>query len=289
MRGLAKYVMRGRNQAVMMAVLATGTVFFAWLAAAIVALVTLRRGSREGGLVLFWALLPALVLAYMGETGPLSTLLGTALLASVLRATSSWPWALVAAVSSGLLSSLLLLALAPEYIELVQRLFADTLEQLASQSDDTSQAEQLRSMSPTASQVAGLLGLSNAFTITLCLILARWWQAALYNPGGFQTEFHRLRLAPPLTAALVAIGLLLSSMGAEYRLWALIFAVPLIFAGFALVHGLAARRSLNVQWLAIFYVLWLLVDPVKVLVLILAVVDSWIDIRRRLGANSGPK
>jgi hypothetical protein len=109
MRALAEYVMRGRAQAVLVAALATGTVLFAWIGAAVVALVTLRKGAGHGAYVLFWALLPAAMLAALGDPGPVTTLLGVMLLAVVLRASHSWSWSLVAAVLSGLLTGLLLL------------------------------------------------------------------------------------------------------------------------------------------------------------------------------------
>ncbi len=60
MRALAQYVMRGRMQAVIVAAVATGSVLFAWLGAAVVALVTLRKGTNQGLYVLFWALLPSI-------------------------------------------------------------------------------------------------------------------------------------------------------------------------------------------------------------------------------------
>ncbi len=82
MRALAEYVMRGRMQAVIVAAVATGSVLFAWIGAAVVALVTLRKGTNQGLYVLFWALLPAFIVAWGGDTGPLTTLLGVALAAS---------------------------------------------------------------------------------------------------------------------------------------------------------------------------------------------------------------
>ncbi len=289
MRALAEYVMRGRSQAIFAAVLTTGTVLFAWVGAAVVALVILRKGIRQGVHVMFWAMLPAMIVAAYGDTGPVTTLLGVALVASMLRATSSWSWALVAAVVSGVLTAIVLLTLGQGYIEQILHLLGDTLAQLASQSENSEQSEQLLSLKPSAQQVAGLLGLSNAFTVIMCLILARWWQALLYNPGGFRQEFHLLRLTPQLSIGLVMTGLLLSSLGSDYRLWALIVAVPFMFAGFALIHGLAGQRQLNGNWLGLFYFMWLLLDPVKALVLIIAVIDSWFDIRGRLAKSQGPE
>ena len=282
MRALAEYVMKGRAQAIVVAALASTTVLFAWVGAAVVALVILRQGTKEGFFVLLWALLPAIVMAGLGDTGPLTTMLGVAMLATVLRATTSWSLTLVAAVLSGVLTGLVLLAFGQAYIEEILRFVGEFITQMQNQA---AEGQQVNIPTPTASQILGLLGLGNAITTTLCLILARWWQALLYNPGGFREEFHKLRLTPPLTVLLLVAGIALSSLGADYRFWALIFAVPFIFAGFALVHGFAALKGLSGHWLAMFYFTWFVLDPLKALLLLVVVVDSWFDLRGRLASK----
>lgn len=280
MRALAEYVMKGRSQAVIIAVIATGSIIFSWVGAAIIALVTLRQGPKHGSYVLLWTMLPALVLASMGDTTPVTTLLGAMLGATVLRLTGTWSWTLVATVVSGLITGLLLLAFGQGYIEELLKLLNETLTQLSSQSGEGSP---LVTGEPTPLQIAGLLGLSNAFTVAMCLVLARWWQALLYNPGGFGDEFKRLKLSPQLAIGLLLPGLALSTLGSDYRLWAVIFSVPFMFAGFALVHALVAQKNMKGGWLTVFYISWLLLDPMKALLIVAAVVDSWVDIRKRLG------
>lgn len=279
MRALAEYAMKGRAQAVIVAGFATGSVLFAWVGAAIVALVTLRKGGAQGSHVLFWAMCPAVVIAAMGDTGPATTLLGVMLAALVLRHTASWQMALLAALASGVLTVLVMATIGQHYVEEILRLLNDAFSQVASQSDNLSQTE---GALPTVSQITGLLGLSNAFIVVVSLILARWWQSVLYNPGGFGVEFKALRLSPQLTVLLIAIGLSVSMLGADYRLWALLFVLPLVFSGIALVHALVEKRKLSSNWLVVFYISCLLLDPVKVVLLFLAIIDSWFDIRRRV-------
>ena len=98
-----------------------------------------------------------------------------------------------------------------------------------------------------------------------------------------------MRLPPQLTIVLLVIGLVLSALGPDYRLWSVIFAVPFMFAGFALVHGLAATKQLNSNWLTVFYIGWLLFDPIKALLLIVAIVDSWLHIRGRVAKSQPPE
>lgn len=280
MRALAEFVMKGRAQAVFAATLATGSVFLAWVGAAVVALVILRRGLSAGAYVLFWALLPGLVLAYWGDSGPLAALLGTSLLAVVLRLSASWTMTLCAAVLSGLLTGLAIQLFGQGYIQEILHLLSDFVAQMQTQTEVGPQAA---ISLPSATQIIGLLALSNALTVVLCLILSRWWQAVLYNPGGFAQEFQGFRIAPSVTLALLVVAVLVASLGADYRFWALILMVPFIFAGFGLVHAIVAKKQLGGNWLVVFYLCWFVLDPLKLALLIAVVADSWVNIRGRLG------
>jgi MFS family permease len=286
MRALAEYIMRGRFQAILAATLATGTAFFAWVGAAIVALVILRRGFEQGKYVLAWALLPALMWMAGANAEPLATVLATSVVAMVLRATASWPWALVGAVAAGLVAGALVMAFGESYLQQLEQMAKMASDILAQWAGDSPVQSQLPMVVPTKLQFAGGLGLSTAFSASVSLILARWWQATLYNPGGFREEFVTLRLTPQLTLILLVIGCTFVAMGSNYWSWALIFAIPLTFAGFALVHAIAQSRQISNSWLVAFYLFWLLLQPLKMLLLIAAVADSWLDIRTRLTNRS---
>ena len=79
-----------------------------------------------------------------------------------------------------------------------------------------------------------------------------------------------------------------STLGLEYRTWAMMFFIPLSFAGLALVHARAASRGGGSGWLSVFYVAWVLFDPVKLVVVMFAIADSWFDFRQRWGAPPRP-
>jgi hypothetical protein len=205
--------------------------------------------------------------------------LGVALAAWVLRSSHSWPLALSAAVLSGLLVGMALMLFGGEYLQTLVTLVADFFSRLQEQNEGLQLAD------PTAAQVAGLLGWGNALSVSLCLLLARWWQSVLYNPGGFKTEFQLFRLPQPMTVLLLLVAIALVSLGANYWFWALMLSLPFIFAGFGLVHAMAAKRQLSGFWLGCFYFSWLLLDPVKVLLLLAVVVDSWYDLRARVASR----
>jgi hypothetical protein len=286
MKGLAAFVMRGRFQALMVTVAGAGSLLFCWISAAVVALVTLRKGAGAGVWLLAWALLPsgALLYAY-GDSGPLTLLVGTTLLAAVLRSTVNLPLALLVSVPVGALTGLGLVAFGGEYLDQIVTVFGQflgTMEQQLSQG-----GEPVVLVRPDALQVAGMLGAGTAASSALCLLLARYWQAALYNPGGFGQEFRALYYPPVVTAALALGAVALASGGAQYRTWAMICVVPLALAGLALVHARAAWRGQGKGWLAGFYVVWLFFDPVKLLVVFAAIADSWFKFRQRWTGKPG--
>jgi hypothetical protein len=286
MKGLAAFVMRGRFQALLLAVGSAGSLLFCWISAAVVALVLLRKGPAAGAWLLAWALLPsgAVLYAY-GDSGPLSLLLGTALLAAVLRSTVSLPLALLACVPVGVLTGLGLSAFGGAYLDQIVQAFGQFLASMEQQLSEGGEAVVLAR--PDAAQVAGILGAGTATGSALCLLLARYWQAALYNPGGFGQEFRALYY-PPVVAlglALAAVGL--ASAGSGYRAWAVIAVVPLALAGLALVHARAVWRGQGRGWLAGFYVAWFLFDPVKLFVVFAAIADSWFKFRQRWTGKPG--
>ena len=99
--------MRGRLQALFLAVAGAGSVLFCWISAAIVALVTLRKGAGEGLWLLLWALLPAGTVAFIyGDSGPLALMVATTALALVLRSTVSLSLTVLVAVAIALLVGL---------------------------------------------------------------------------------------------------------------------------------------------------------------------------------------
>lgn len=288
MKGLAEFVMRGRLQALLVVVCGAGSLLFCWVSAAALALITLRKGAGEGVSLLVWALLPAGTMLYaFGDSGPLALLVGTLVLALVLRSTVSLPLAVLASVGVGLLTGLLVMALGGQYLDQIVTYFGEFLANFEQQLSQGGEAVVLPR--PNAQQIAGMLGAGTAMLSVLCLLLARYWQAELYNPGGFGVEFRALYYPVTVSSVLVVFALGLSSMGLQYRTWAMIFFIPLTFAGLALVHTRAALRGQGTGWLGVFYAAWLILDPVKLVVVFVAIADSWFNFRQRWNKRAARK
>ncbi|MEM0954576.1 MAG: hypothetical protein AAGI24_10595 [Pseudomonadota bacterium] len=290
MKALATYVMKGRTQALWVSVLGASALLFCWLSAAVLALVTLRKGPAEGGYLLAWAVLPAaFLLGVFGDAGPLGMILGTTALAIALRWSVSWELTLCASTGIGLLTGLSLLAFGENYLQELEAYFAALFENLQAQLASTqgTAGREVTLVAPGPVSIAGLLGLMNSLSCVVCLLLARWWQAQLYNPGGFRQEFHGLRFSTGTSAATVLLMLGISSLGMEYRPWAALFGLPLSLAGLGLMHARVAYRGQGSAYLTLFYLLWVTLDAVKVIVIGLAIADSWFDFRQRWRRSKG--
>jgi hypothetical protein len=287
MRGLADFIMRGRWQALAVAVLGSGSLLFGWISAAAIALVTLRKGTASGGWLVLWAMLPAAIVAAMsGDMGSVMLLLVAFCLSVILRETVSLPLALIASVPLAMLGGLALIALNGPFLEDLVATFNQALRQLEQDMTSEQQGE-LAFTSLAVPQVGALLAIGNTVVAVLAVLLGRYWQALLYNPGGFGQEFRALRLPQGAVVSLVALGTVLWLQGDEWRVWSAVAVMPLTVVGFALVHAYAAHTDKGVTWLTLMYTLWIVLDPIKWVWLGFVMADVFVDFRARWLNTSG--
>ncbi|BFM10190.1 hypothetical protein R50072_03430 [Simiduia litorea] len=285
MQALLNFIMRGRLQAAIVAMLGS---WFPLVSPAVVALVSLRKGAFEGTLTMLWAMLPALValvisdqeMSDMGPLMPFVTLIGLVAVlmsAQVLRASISWPYTLTALVAFSALGALLMAMMLPDPVQSLIQVMGDLLRELAANAPEGAAVA-----NPSNTFVLGLIAYVVALSGLGSLLLARWWQALLYNPGGFQQEFHQLRLMPvqALICSLGAIYCLLQPAG--YQAWASLFALPLLLTGIALVHAFVRARHLGKGWLVLMYFGLFVAAPLSAAISALAVADTWLNLRDRL-------
>ena len=126
----------------------------------------------------------------------------------------------------------------------------------------------------------------------IATLLARWWQSALYNPGGFGAEFRQLvipRVVSPI-AAVVAVGTLTQvlTVGADGLASDLLIVLVVLFAfqGLALLHHRANVIGLAKQWLVGFYILLILMmSSVGLILAFVGIADTITDVRRLRNAT----
>jgi hypothetical protein len=286
MRSIAEFAMRRRATALFVAVLSTGTSLFFWVGAAVVALVTLRKGTSEGLILLLWSLLPAgAVLYLLAEVLPVANLIAAFLLALVLRSTISLALTLILAPVTGLILGGVLLTVASPYLDFLVQVMEELVAQWR-QGLPAETAEVAALVAPGRELMSGGLVVMHTLCVSASILLARWWQATLYNPGGFASEFHNLRLSyRPAVGLLLAAGYCLT-LGEQYALWATALSVPLMMSGLGLLHYMFKRAHNARRWLWLLYISLVLVEPVKWVICLLAVIDSFIDVRRRVNRTA---
>ena len=280
MRGLAEFIMRGRWQALAVAVLGSVLVFAAPISAAAIALVTMAQGTRDGSWVALWSLLPALLLGWVsGDYGTGFLLLSVFVGAMVLAQTLSLSLALLAIVPVSAIGGVLLLTLNAAFLEAMLSMLDTWIAALQAESPES--GESLNAFRPTVTQVAGLMATGNALMASLSLLLGRYWQAVLFKPGAFGEEFRAFKLPSVLTALLVLVAMLGALNGSEAAAWSALAGIPVTLAGFALFHHIAKRQQLGGTFLTVGYVLWIIVDGLKVGLLLAVLLDAFLDLGRR--------
>lgn len=301
MRAFAQYIMRGRMQAMLVAVAATLLSLllppFNYLSGAVVALVTLRRGWMDGLTIVIGAGVVVALFAAVTSINPLNAGLFAAgvwlpvwLLALVLRGMVSLPATLIIAAVIGIAG----VGLTYLVLEAPADTWRATLERVIGEIQLPQEGSAPEMMNTVIAQIAphmtGMLVAAMVLGWLLSVLLARWWQSLLYNPGGFRREFHDLRLSRNFALmcfAIMAVSLLTSGKAQELaaNMMVVLVAVYLLH-GLALLHGVVAIKGLHTAWLAGFYILGLFILPQLALLLATAAFgDSWLDIRARLSRN----
>jgi hypothetical protein len=287
MRALAEFIMRGRVQATLVVAGSAALPLLFWLSAAAGSLVLLRRGS-DALSVLGLGLLSALVSwHYLHDPTALIVLIGACSLALVLRAGHSWNRVLLVSVVVGLLFAVMLGAVFGSFIESLAQTFEQVLPLAMGEVYEKFSADQKAFLTALAVPLS-IISTAVSFQVfsVLCLILGRYWQALLYNPGGFGREFRAIRLPKGVALSLLAVMCVAPFFGLHALILLPLCSVPLFFAGLALIHGLVAQKRLAGFWLVGIYVTLVpfmhLLGP---LLVVLAIVDSLIDFRGR----SAPK
>ena len=135
--------------------------------------------------------------------------------------------------------------------------------------------------------MTGFVTMAFLLNVIFSLFIARVWQAMLYNPGGFQQEFHGLQFGKKVAifSLVVATLALLPENIIGYISKDLLMLVMMIYVlqGVAVVHALVALKGLHWAWLIGLYLLVFLMSQ---LVAITGYIDTWLDFRKR-ASNQG--
>ncbi|MGD1982558.1 MAG: hypothetical protein PVF93_01485 [Chromatiaceae bacterium] len=301
MQAFAKWVMKGRMQAVIAAtvsaMLALIITPLSVISAAVVALAVLRQGWREGLLVVGSALLAIGGLGGLVFQMPVgAALVGlmlwapAAILGGIMGRTGSLRIAIeAAAVGAGAIVVLQYLLLGDP-----GAFWAETLNALVAAQVEAAGAEQTAELGNLITAASGWMagGVAAAwFLATLgALLLARYWASTLDRPGAFGEEFRELRFGRwllILVPLLLVVGIVItggepSLLGQLYLVGMMVFLIQGLSVAHALVHDFAASTA----WLVGLYLMVVLIAPQgATMVAAAGYADGWLNFRAKARAR----
>lgn len=291
-RLIAEFIMRGRPQAIIVALLGAWVPF---LSQASLGLVTLRRGWSDGLLISFWAAVPVLSVIWYGNA--VYTLLIIGVGAIVVTYVAAWflrlrlplsqsLWiGVVVAIFIALLSRLYFVSSVNEEVGL----FFDKLLQQQSQLEQSNPQffQELQAFIASWSSVKsfGFIALAIAFSGLIGLLVSRWWQGMLFNPGGFQQEFHSLKLSKTEVIMPVALIAGLAALGPEFQLWLACLLLPMVVVGLGVLHCLLKHKPQGTFFLMFTYFVLFVVPTVNIVLALVAISDVWFNYRKKFNVE----
>ncbi len=303
MRLLASFVMQGRSQAVMaISIIALLSVLFpplAIISSAGVALVTLRVGLRDGLLVALLSAIACSLLAMLVQVNVIPVVGATLLLwlpvwilALMLRSSRSLAYTTILALLFGVLLIVIHYLQYSDPATQWSKVLGPMIESLG-QAQGLEAGQRKLLLEVLSHWMTGMMAAGFFLQLIASLLLGRWWQSLLFNPGGFRDEFHQLRLPRPLALLAVAVIALLSTDVTVGRPMLDYLAMLLIMAyllqGLALAHGLRAQLNASYGWLFGMYILLIIgMHYMLILLATIGVLDAMLDFRTRFGKGEGP-
>lgn len=296
MEFIAKFIMKNRMSAMAvassLALLSIIMPPISIVSSAAVALVTLRRGANEGLLVLLSASIAAATLGFI-VLGDYQFAIAYALilwtpvwlLSIVLREGKHLSLALEIAAVLGVLAVIGVYLFIPDPAAYWQEILAVMIEPMR-QAQDIPLEQLENTITTVAKYMTGILAAGSITGLLLGLLLARWWQSKLYNPGGFKAEYLSLQMSQRFTLAtlLVVLVAFLTSEGISEvaaNIGVILFMLY-SFIGMAIIHSLISVMKAKRFLLPAFYLLVFVIPHIVLPVAIIGLTDTWLNLRKNI-------
>jgi hypothetical protein len=290
MKWVAAYIMRGRLEAILLAsTLAMLSLLLAPLSifsSGAVALVTLRKGAYEGLIILVISSLAAGALATLIQVPytfiflyVLVLWLPVWLVAIVLREGQHISLAVEIAVLIGIVGVIAYYLFNAD----PAAMWKEVMPRMVPPNAPIENVKQM--IGQMAPYMTGIAAAGAVFSMLLGLFLGRWWQAILYNPGGFKQEFLGLKAQSRLAMiSLVIIGIAMIATGVVSEIaWntTILMFVLYTFIGTAVMHTVFAKMKISQFAVPMFYITLFLIPHSLFPVALVGFSDTWLDIRKR--------
>ncbi|MBQ0724302.1 MAG: DUF2232 domain-containing protein, partial [Cycloclasticus sp.] len=259
MKALATFIIQGGRQATLvvavMAVLSLLMPPLVIISSAALCLITLREGALEGVKVLIGSTVATALIGYIALATPLIAAtylcvmwLPVFLVSLVLRHTRQMNVAIECLVLLAMLAVISVYVFVDNPAEQWALSIQAVIATLGEQQDILVTQSQLQEgLAFWSAYMTGVVVAGTITSIMISLLLGRWWQGLLFNPGGFNQEFTSIRLQPRDAYAfvvLIVLALLFSGQLAEL-MWNLDVQLVLLFliVGVSVVHVIIKNRG----------------------------------------------
>ncbi len=300
LRRFTDFILQNRLQAMGIAFILAFIPLIGTISIIIAAFVTLRRGVFEGALVLFAATAPDVIgyIVYPATNQNIFTIdafiivivsnILTWLFAVILRRYRRWNVTLEFTALVGILFISGVHVFYPDIQNWWQVQLHNAFTQAAAETGKLNAQEAIGNASAEVATIAkhyatGFATTSVLFNALLQLLLARWWQAIIFNPGGLRQELYQIRLSQ-VAAVTFVTGLILTYLGNDLVLDIMpVLYFVFIVAGLSLIHSLVALTKLGWLWLLLVYLAIICLFPLSaVIVSVIALLDALVDVRKQL-------
>lgn len=268
------------------------------VSSASVALVTLRRGWYEGLYVLLCSCLSAAVLGFfLFGSFQFALLYGAVLwlpiwlISTVLREGKHLSVAVEIAVLLGVAGVIGFYLYVTDPALLWNTILSQMVQPMLASGSDIPVDEVKQSVKMFSHYMTGGIAAGTVYGLLFGLFLARWWQAALYNPGGFRKEYLTLKVRPKVASGsllVLALAWFMSGTVSEIS-WniLIIFVVLYTFVGTAILHTAFSVMKTKRFMVPFLYITLVLVPHMIAVVVVVGVIDAWLDLRSKISNKTG--
>ncbi len=291
---MASFIMAGRVQAALFVALSTLiSLLFPPLiifSNAAVALITLRKGWQQGIIYTLLATFTlVLVTILLKQTASnaiiagLATWLPIVLIASALAMTKSWNKTLLLTLVTTTIGVIVFHLWQPD-ASAYWKPMLEQMKPILQQAYQLNDSKVNETINNASIWMTGVFAAALAVITIISLIIARNWQARLYNPSGFGEEFRQIRIGKQASIALIVAIIIAALTGNRLIIELIMIAVAIfMFQGISLVHALVNQRGMHTGWLIGVYVfMFLLLVQMIVLLAAFAIIDNFVDFRSKI-------
>lgn len=281
--------MRGRMQAMIVAssiaLLSLLMPPVSVISSATVGLVSLRRGAKEGLFILGCSSLVTGILGYFAIGSFQFAMLYVMvlwipiwLIAIVLRESRSLSLAIQVATGVGILGVISFYLYEADPTVIWKALLTQMIPA------DAPVVELQQKIDMLVHYMTGIISAGSVCGLLFGLFIARWWQANLFNPGGFKQEYLLLQSTTKLSIGSVGVvGLALSTSGIVSEIaWNSFILLFVLFAitGTSVLHTVCSKVKLARFVVPMFYITLFLIPHALLLVALVGLSDPWLNLRK---------